>query len=114
MVKVVVMAKKRQDFTREQFKNYWMTKHRELELDALERDQVRKIVVSFATGEVIGAENPPYDALVEIYFDNIEDMKTQFAGDRDGIMLEDERNFIDPLAPRIFMVMEEVLIGEKS
>jgi uncharacterized protein (TIGR02118 family) len=113
MLKVVIPMKKRPDLSFEQFKNYWLTNHKKLELDCLKRDPCRKIVVSFATGEVIGAKKPPYDALVELYFDNIKDMHAQFSGDRDRLMLEDEKNFIDPLDPRVFVVTEEYVIGEK-
>jgi uncharacterized protein (TIGR02118 family) len=114
VIKVVIPMKKRKDLTFAQFKNYWLNNHKKLELDSLKRDPVTKIVVSFATGEVIGARELPYDALVELYFNNIEDMRAQFSGERDSIMLEDEKNFIDPLDPRIFVVTEEHIIGEKA
>jgi uncharacterized protein (TIGR02118 family) len=113
MLKVVIPMKKRPDLTCQQFKDYWLNHHKKLELDSLKRDPVRKIVVSFATGEVIGAKKLPYDALVELYFDNVKDMHAQFSGDRDHLMLEDEINFIDPLDPRVFVVTEEYVIGEK-
>lgn len=114
MIKVVLEMKKRKDLTREQFKNYWLNHHKNLELASLKRDPVKKIVVSFSTGEVINGKELPYDALVELYFDSIEDMKAQFAGDRDELMLKDEVNFIDPAAPRVFVLTEEYVIGEKG
>jgi len=114
MVKVTIWINRRKDLTREQFKHYWLTNHRKLELDSLKKDPIRKIVVSFATGEVIGAKEPPYDALVELYFDSVEDMRAQFAGARDETMFEDEKNFVDHSLSRIFVVTEEVIIGEKA
>jgi uncharacterized protein (TIGR02118 family) len=113
-IKVVIPMKKRPDLTFLQFKDYWLNHHKNLELDSLKRDPVKKIVVSFATGEVMGAPKPPYDALVELYFASIEDMRKQFSGNRDRVMIEDEKNFIDPLDPRVFVVTEEFIIGEKA
>jgi uncharacterized protein (TIGR02118 family) len=113
MVKVAIVMYKRKDLTREQFKNYWLNHHKKLELDSLRRDPVRKIVVSFATDVVMGAKDVPWDALVELYFDSVEDMKKQFAGVRDSIMFEDEKNFIDHSEPRILVLTEEYVIGEK-
>ena len=113
MVKVAIVMYKRKDLTREQFKDYWLNHHKKLELDSLRRDPVRKIVVSFATDVVLGAKEIPWDALVELYFDSVEDMKKQFAGVRDSIMFEDEKNFIDHSEPRILVLTEEYVIGEK-
>ena len=104
---------RRKDLTREQFKNYWLTRHKQLELDSLREDPVRKIVVSFTTDEELLGE-PAFDAMVELYFDSVQDMRDQFGGSRDAIMLEDEKNFIDLSVPRIMTVTEEYLIGEKA
>ncbi len=47
VVKAVIFIKRRKDLTREQFKEYWLTKHIKLEQENVEKNPVRKIVASF-------------------------------------------------------------------
>jgi hypothetical protein len=61
MIKVVRFVKRRKDLTREEFKAYWLNKHSQLEKMVMEKTPMRKIVASFATGELIGGKEPPFD-----------------------------------------------------
>jgi len=112
MIKVVGFVKKRKDLTREQFKEYWLTKHNRLEKESVDKNPVKKIVASFVLGD-----NPEgkdlFDGMVELYFSNIEEMKAQMSGPQPGIMKEDEKNFCDPDF-RVFLVTEEYLMAEKA
>jgi uncharacterized protein (TIGR02118 family) len=114
MIKVVRFIKRRKDLTQEQFKDYWLKEHSKLEKMVIERTPTRKIVASFATGDMIGGSEPPFDGMVELYYDSIEDMKASFAGDIPSIMLADEKNFVDHSEPPVRAVTEEYLMSERK
>ena len=113
MIKVVRFVKKRDDITREQFKEYWLTRHAQLEQIVLEKSPVRKIVASFATGELISGALP-FDGFAELYFDSLEDMRAMFASDIPAMMRKDEENFVDMTVEPVRVVTEEYVIGEKE
>ena len=106
MIKVVRFVKKRDDISREQFKEYWLTKHSQLEQTVLERSSMRKIVATFATGEMVSGDLP-FDGFAELYFDSLEDMRAMFASDIPAMMRKDEENFVQMDAPAIRFVAEE-------
>ena len=111
MIKVIGFVKKRKDLTFQEFKDYWLKKHNRLEKESVEKNPVVKIVASFVTEDFVG--KGPFDGMVELYFKNMEDMKTQMSGPQPGIMKEDEKNFCDP-DYRVFIVTEEYLMAEKA
>ena len=110
MVKIVGFLRKRQDLTFKEFKDYWLNKHSKLEKESLKDNPVKKIVATFAENELIG--QAPFDGMVELYFDSIEEMKAQWSGAQDEIMKEDEKNFCDPNY-RVFVLTDEHVIAEK-
>ena len=73
MIKVVGFVRKREDLTRQQFKDYWLNEHSKLARNSLASNPVRKIVASFVSAELVGST--PFDGMVELYFYNIEDMR---------------------------------------
>jgi uncharacterized protein (TIGR02118 family) len=108
MVKVIGFVKKREDLTLQQFKDYWLNKHSKLEKEAIENTPIKRIVASFVTEELIGTV--PFDGMVELYFDSIEEMKAMWSGTQDETMQEDEKNFCDP-DYRVFALTEEYIIA---
>lgn len=110
MIKVVGLVKKRPDMTHEAFKDYWLNKHSRLEKDSLAKNPVRRIVANFFQDNLVGAA--PFDGMVELYYDSIEDMRAQWSSGHDDAMRADEANFCDP-SYRIFFIAEEVEIGAK-
>ena len=110
MVKVIGFVRKREDLTSQQFKQYWLNEHSKLARKSLETNPVRKIVASFVSQELIG--KAPFDGMVELYFNSIDDMKRQWSGKQDEIMKEDEKKFCDPDF-RIFVLSDEHVIAEK-
>jgi uncharacterized protein (TIGR02118 family) len=113
MIKVVRFVKKRDDITREQFKEYWLTTHSQLERLVLERSAMKKIVATFATGEMVSGDLA-FDGFAELYFDSLEDMRALFDSDIPAMMRKDEENFVDMSVEPIRVVTEEYLIGEKG
>jgi|HubBroStandDraft_5_1064220.scaffolds.fasta_scaffold64576_1 uncharacterized protein (TIGR02118 family) len=110
MVKVVGLVKKRADMTREEFKDYWLNKHSRLEKASLKVNPVRRIVANFFEENLI--DRAPFDGMVELYFDDIDQMRAQWSSGHDETMKNDEANFCDP-SYRIFFVVEEVEIGRR-
>ena len=113
MIKTVRFVRKRRDMTRDEFKEYWLTKHLEIEKIALQKTKVRKITASFATGELKGGRELPFDGLAEIYFDSIGDLKAHYETEfhKSGVMRKDEENFVDMAADPIRVVTEEYVVG---
>lgn len=112
VIKFVRVVKRRQDLTQEEFKDYWLNEHSKLEDRVMESGWVRRIAASFATGELGGAE-PPFDGMVELYFDNAEDLEALASSGIPQMMREDEENFIDLSGEIIRIVMEEYTMGER-
>lgn len=111
-IKFVRLLKRRADLTQEQFQHYWLTEHSKLEKKVMESGWVRRIVASFAAGEVSGAESP-FDGMVELFFDTKEDLQALVASHIPEMMREDEHNFIDLSGEIVRVVMEEFTMGEK-
>jgi uncharacterized protein (TIGR02118 family) len=109
-VKGVGLVWRRYDFTRRQFKDYWVTNHSKLEKGSCEKNPVTRIVASFALGE----DPAPFDGMVELYWTSLEDMKIQNAGPQRAIMAEDEKNFCDQSRQPVFVPTEEYLMAVKS
>jgi uncharacterized protein (TIGR02118 family) len=115
LVKIVRLVKRRSGLTLAQFKDYWLTLHAEHERRAIAETPLQRIVASISTGEVaLGGTEPPFDGMVALYFNNIEDARATFAGPATAAMREDAKNFVDPnqIPPQIFA--EEYLMSEKE
>ena len=113
MVKAIIFIKRRKDMTREQFKEYWLTQHSKLEKENVEKNWVKKIVASFALDDE-SLPAPPFDGMVELYFDSIEDMKKDVQGPQRQIMLADEENFCDHSEKQVVVLTEEYLMAVKT
>ena len=113
MVKAVIFIKRRKDLTREQFKEYWLTHHWKLEKENAENNWVRRIVASFAVDDDSLPE-PPFDGMVELYFDSIDDMKKDVQGEQRKIMYADEENFCDHSAEQVVVITQEYLMAIKT
>ncbi len=114
MFKIVRFVKRRKDLTQQQFKDYWLNEHSKLEKIVMEKTPTRKIVASFATGEMIGGKEPLFDGMVELYYDTLEDMRASFAGDIPAMMRNDERNFVDLSEEAVRLVTEEYVMSERK
>ncbi len=114
MIKLIRFVKRRKDLTRQQFKDYWLNEHSKLEKVVMEKTPTRKIVASFATGEMIGGKEAPFDGMVELYYDSLEDMKASFGGEIPAMMRKDEQNFVDLSEDPIRVVTEEYIMSERK
>jgi uncharacterized protein (TIGR02118 family) len=113
LVKAMIFMKRRKDLTREQFKEYWLTQHVKLEKENAEKNWVRKIVANIAIDDPEMPE-PPWDGMVELYFDSIEDMQRDVQGAQREVMLADEENFCDHSEEQVVVLIEEYLMAVKT
>jgi uncharacterized protein (TIGR02118 family) len=113
MVKAMIFMKRRKDLTREQFKEYWLTQHVKLEKENTEKNRIRKIVANIAIDDP-ALPPPPWDGIVELYFDSLEDMHLDVQGAQRRIMLADEENFCDHSEEQVVVVTQEYLMAVKT
>ncbi len=73
-----------------------------------------RIEALFATGEMIGGKEPPFDGLAELCFNSIEDMQAVMKSDVPARMLADEVNFVDTSAEIVRVVTEAYVVAEKG
>ncbi|MPZ23305.1 MAG: EthD family reductase [Dehalococcoidia bacterium] len=112
-VKLVRTVKRRGDLTQEQFKEYWLTQHAKLEQQVVSSTPGReKIVVSFPLETIEGVE-PPWDGMVEVYFESMEAVRKPASVDLRQRLLDDEANFIDLTESRIHVLTEEHLVASR-
>ena len=104
-LKVVVTAVRRKGLTPAQFKNAAISANAKVDRKALAASPIQKIVASFAVPQ--GAETPPFDGMMEIYFASGDDIKTAFASPVIGMLRIDEESYVQMDAPEIRVVIEE-------
>ena len=114
MVKIIRYLKRRKDLTLDQFKAYWLEEHAKLEKSMIQTTPIWKIVTSFATGEMIGGTEPAFDAVSELYFENIEGMRALWSGENPPDMHRDEENFVDLSVEPVRIFAEEYLPTERT
>jgi len=117
MIKLVMCLHRRQDITREQFQDYWLTKHGPFFAKNSGTMRAKKYVQSHTIDTPLneGMRNsrgmlPEYDGVAEVWFDSEEDlMKAMNSSEGQRLsaaLLEDEGNFIDHSKSSAFVVRE--------
>jgi uncharacterized protein (TIGR02118 family) len=105
------MVRKRADMTHAEFRDYWLNRHSQLEKASLAVNPVRRIVANLWQENMI--DQAPFDGMVELYYDSMEDMRSVWNSGHDDTMRADEANFCDPNF-RVFCIVEEIEIGRQS
>ena len=123
VVKLFVLCKKREDLTREQFKNYWFNEHCKIEKMVLEKTPICKISANITMnllpgpGETSTGAEWPWDGIAEIFYNSMEDFQAHQKMLQEGkdrtrpLLFKDEENFLDT-SHKIVILMEEHAIGE--
>jgi uncharacterized protein (TIGR02118 family) len=123
MIKIVLVIRRREDRSPEEFHRYWLEEHGPLARELLESLGARRYVQAHAIGADLNAAlaatrgtAEPYDGLAEVWWDSL-DALVAAAGSQDGqrinaTLLEDERRFID-LARSSFFITEEHALLER-
>lgn len=99
MFKMVILLKKRMNFTDEQFADYWLETHAPL---AKKMPGLRRYVVNVVKPPPNRA--PDYNGVVELWFDNVDDMKKAFSSPEGQATQKDTERFA---ASRTAMYVDE-------
>ena len=111
-LKIIVMLKRREGMSHAEFVDHYKNTHRPL-LESIPETQrfVRRFAVSFPVPAPQYGE-PSYDAVVEMWFDKMEDLDGLFFSDNFRTKVDpDHENFIDLTAFGRIVSQEEVLIA---
>jgi uncharacterized protein (TIGR02118 family) len=111
MVKIVGFLKRKPGMSRQEFKDYWLGQHIRLEKASLKTQPLRRIVASFVEQDLI--DTAPFDGMVELYFDDMAQMRAMWESGHDETMRNDEANFCD-MSYRVFCLVDEVEIGKSA
>ncbi len=108
MIKVISLLKRKEGLSHEEFSKYWFEKHAPFgnsiaPPEALSKRYVQNHALQLGKGE------SPYDAVAELYFDDIAGMQRWidwYYSDAGKPLRDDELNFMD-VGKRIIVVTDE-------
>ena len=110
MIKLIILMKRREGLTHEEFIKYWKEEHGPLAMKTYPR--IKKYVQNY--GVKMNDKEPPYDGVVELWYDSYEDWKkgaddynTTEAG---KAFKEDEKKLLDRSKTVYIMVEENQII----
>ncbi len=109
MIKLIVCAVRRHDFTFEQFDTYWREQHGPLVRSVTEftRHVQRYVQCHLSSAEVPLMQGRDFDGIAELWFDSAEDMHRAFSEPRYlELIRPDELKFLDMDKCRSFVTEE--------
>jgi uncharacterized protein (TIGR02118 family) len=115
VIKLIVLIKRREDLTIEEFRDYYENRHAPLFQRTISRE-VRDAVKLYVQNHAVPMEqrtNPPYDCVTEFGFDDTAGLTlwTQwYRGEEGKVLRDDEENFMD-LRRRLVILTTEHDIG---
>ncbi|HET6614266.1 MAG TPA: EthD domain-containing protein [Dehalococcoidia bacterium] len=108
MVKLIYCITKKPDMTVEAFQAYWRDVHAPI---AGAIPGLRRYVQCHVVPETYGAQNKPaYDGAAELWFDDLDAMRTAMRTPEVAAALEDEKNFIDHSRVASFITVEKPVV----
>ena len=121
MYKLVFCLRRRPDLTREAFQSYWLDQHADLVVERSGPLRIRRYVQSHtedlpglhaAMQARNGGSPEPFDGIVEIWVDSIDDLTADDPALRAAVadLIVDERNFIDLINSPMFVTREHLVI----
>jgi EthD domain len=113
--KYIRMIKRGSGITLRQFSDYWLDGRAERDRRAMESTAIRRIVKNVSTGEVaLGGAEPPFDAMLAVYFDSLADARAICGEGKLSALLDDDSSYVDPGTPVQEMIADEYQMGEKT
>jgi hypothetical protein len=116
VIKLIVLIKRREDLTLEEFRDHYENRHASLFQRTIPRD-VRDAITLYIQNHAVQMEQRnavlPYDCVTEIGFDDTVGLMlwTQwYRGEEGKVLRDDEENFMD-LSRRLVIVTTEHNIG---
>lgn len=109
MIKVIIAFRRKQGMGVQAFRDYRRDIHAPLLFAIPEAQKIRRFVVSYPVVADVGPE-PAFDAVVEAWFDHVEDMQGLFLSQNFLTRVDpDHDNFID-MTTVIRLVTEEIVV----
>ncbi|RWX79172.1 EthD family reductase [Neorhizobium lilium] len=111
MIKIILSFRRREGMSLQEFKNYRRDVHAPLLFAIPEAKLVRRFVVSYpVTAPEFPA--PSYDAVVEAWFDNLDDLNALYSCENFKTKVDpDHPNFIDLNSVGRMICEETVVVG---
>jgi uncharacterized protein (TIGR02118 family) len=97
MTKVIVLLRKKDGMSSDDFRRHWQEVHGPI---ALRMPGLKHYIQNHAAGD-----QPPYDGIAELWFDSPADMQAAFTSEAAGDAARDASNF---LADQQVVLVEEV------
>jgi uncharacterized protein (TIGR02118 family) len=108
MVKLIYCISKKPDMSVEEFQRYWRDVHAPI---AGAIPGLRRYVQCHVVPETYGAQNKPaYDGAAELWFDDLDAMRTAMRTPEVAAAVEDEKNFIDHSRVASFITIEKPVV----
>ncbi|SFK73908.1 conserved hypothetical protein [Halogranum rubrum] len=105
MIKLVITLERKAGSSFEEFKEYYLDEHVPIAEDIT---NLQKYTVAFA----LSPDKSEYDAVAELYFDDVAAMREGMDSEAAGAALEDIPNFADPDAGFTMATEELVQVDE--
>lgn len=109
MIKVISMLKRRADLSHEQFSDYWYNVHAPFGNRIAPPEALSARYVQNHALKMRGGGDAPYDAVAELYFEDMAAMKRWiewYNSDAGKPLRDDELNFMD-VSKRVIIVTDE-------
>jgi len=107
MVKIVYCISKLSNLTDQEFHRYWREVHGPI---AGKIPSCRKYVQSHAIHRPLNNQEPSYDGVAELWFDDWEALEEAMRTNEAAAAIEDERNFIDHSRTAFFIAEEHHVV----
>jgi uncharacterized protein (TIGR02118 family) len=111
MIKLIYCISRRPEMTVEEFQRYWREVHAPI---AGAIPGLRRYVQCHVAPETYGGRTPSFDGAAELWFDDLDALRTAMRTPETAAALEDEMNFIDHNRVASFVTVENVVVGESS
>ena len=113
MIKMIITIKRRADLSHAEFVRYQREVHRPLLMSIPEAARyIRRFVVSYPV-PAPGYSGPDYDAVVEAWFDTVDDMNALYFSDNfTAKVAPDHENFMDLTDYGRLVSQEEVFLDQ--
>ena len=103
MIRLTFLLRRNRDLSLEKFQQYWREEHGPLvagfgqRLNILRYVQVHRLEdeLNEAMAKARGGMEPPYDGVAELWWESEESLASVVGREEGGVLLEDERRFID-------------------
>jgi uncharacterized protein (TIGR02118 family) len=112
MIKVIALLKRKPGLTHEEFSKYWFEKHGPFARSIAPKEVLGRCMLQNHAIVLKGGGEPPYDAVGEIYFDDmaaIKKWRDWYNGPKGKPLRDDEENFLD-ISKRVLIITDERVV----